>query len=255
MPCKKSQSGASPFGASGTGPYATEAECLNACQEGACCDRTYPEYPFCYVAPQCVCLEAGHAFLGKGTTCAAGICLVGACCKPDGTCLDGITESACVSQGGTFHIGKTCAEKPCCCITPPQPALDDCDGFNYFWAQCTSFCDECTCESPNGEQRYNSCFTGLEAVLQQQGYEAVHYDEYAVTGPAECNTGTYLYGRDVLACCNGEVSFFTADEAVWKPAGSAWEQAPCLISCNINNGGRLRENGDLVISKCINPLP
>lgn len=48
--------------------YATEAECNQACQEGACCEGTT-----CTVKPACQCQGAGKTFKGVGTTC-TGLC-------------------------------------------------------------------------------------------------------------------------------------------------------------------------------------
>lgn len=55
-----------------SGPYATEAECLQACKEGACCEGTT-----CSVKPQCQCQGTGKVFKGVGTVCASVSC---GCC-------------------------------------------------------------------------------------------------------------------------------------------------------------------------------
>jgi hypothetical protein len=69
MPCYKPEQ--LPAGVTTTGrtSYATEAECLQACQEGACCDGTA-----CSVKPQCQCQGAGKTFQGIGTTCSPNPC-------------------------------------------------------------------------------------------------------------------------------------------------------------------------------------
>lgn len=76
MPCQQiTNTGISynPPLSSRSGPFATEAECLQACKEGACCNGTT-----CSVKPQCQCdAAAGEVFKGVGTTCAA--CLICAC--------------------------------------------------------------------------------------------------------------------------------------------------------------------------------
>lgn len=65
MPCYKSGDLVPEFHTAGKGSYATEAECLEACKEGACCNGTT-----CSVKPQCQCnAEAGEVFNGVGTTC------------------------------------------------------------------------------------------------------------------------------------------------------------------------------------------
>ena len=66
MPCRQQSQlgGATGFGG-GAGGFATEAECLAACKEGACCTGTK-----CTVKPQCQCdAAAGEVFKGVGTVC------------------------------------------------------------------------------------------------------------------------------------------------------------------------------------------
>ena len=55
-----------------SGAYRTEAECLQACQEGACCEGTT-----CSVKPACQCQGTGKTFKGVGTVCTPNPCL---CC-------------------------------------------------------------------------------------------------------------------------------------------------------------------------------
>ena len=49
--------------------YKTEAQCLQACKEGACCEGTT-----CSVRPQCQCQGTGQTFKGVGTTCDPNPC-------------------------------------------------------------------------------------------------------------------------------------------------------------------------------------
>jgi len=56
-----------------SGSYRTEADCLQACQEGACCEGTT-----CSVKPQCQCQSAEKVFKGVGTVCSPNPC---DCCK------------------------------------------------------------------------------------------------------------------------------------------------------------------------------
>ena len=72
MPCFKSSTNG---GATGVGPpsgggFTTEADCLNACKEGACCESNGT----CSVKPQCQCQETGQTFRGVGTTCTPNPC-------------------------------------------------------------------------------------------------------------------------------------------------------------------------------------
>jgi hypothetical protein len=66
MPCRK-VSTYNGVGAS-SGSYKTEAECLQACREGACCEGTS-----CSVKPQCQCQGTGKTFKGVGTVCVGGV--------------------------------------------------------------------------------------------------------------------------------------------------------------------------------------
>lgn len=68
MPCYQQNQAPANLVNSGVGSFATEAECLEACKEGACCDGTT-----CSVKPQCQCdAEAGEVFKGVGTVCGCG---------------------------------------------------------------------------------------------------------------------------------------------------------------------------------------
>ena len=69
MPCYQSTN--LPGGVTTTGRtgYRTEADCNQACKEGACCEGTV-----CTVKPACQCQGAGQTFKGVGTVCATGPC-------------------------------------------------------------------------------------------------------------------------------------------------------------------------------------
>ena len=96
MPCRQASTynGVSGSGQSGGGGYATEAECLQACKEGACCEGAT-----CSVKPQCQCQ-----------------CTTGRCCGPDTTTAGGTTwktcrnesKAACDARGGVYQCGATC---------------------------------------------------------------------------------------------------------------------------------------------------
>jgi hypothetical protein len=69
MPCYQSTN--LPGGVTTTGrtSYLTEAECNQACKEGACCEGTT-----CSVKPACQCQGTGKVFKGVGTTCSPNPC-------------------------------------------------------------------------------------------------------------------------------------------------------------------------------------
>ena len=71
MPCYQSTNLPSGFTTTGRTSYTTEADCLNACKEGACCEGTS-----CSVKPACQCQGSGKVFKGVGTVCATNTC----CC-------------------------------------------------------------------------------------------------------------------------------------------------------------------------------
>jgi N-acetylmuramic acid 6-phosphate (MurNAc-6-P) etherase len=69
MACYQTSSLPSGISAAGRTPYKTQAECLQACKEGACCEGTA-----CTVKPQCQCQGAGKTFMGVGTVCSPSPC-------------------------------------------------------------------------------------------------------------------------------------------------------------------------------------
>jgi hypothetical protein len=93
----------------------------NPCPQpmGACCFGTS-----CSFITQSDCQILSGNYLGNNLACAASsTCPIGACCKPDGTCVVGITSSTCSALSGSFRgVGTTCAS-PCpppsgaCCTT------------------------------------------------------------------------------------------------------------------------------------------
>ena len=72
MPCYQPTNFPPGFTTTGRTSYATEADCLNSCKEGACCEGTT-----CSVKPQCQCQGAGKVFRGVGTVCTPNLC---GCC-------------------------------------------------------------------------------------------------------------------------------------------------------------------------------
>ena len=118
MPCRQTPSfnGSPGAGPPGGGSYASEAECLKACQEGACCEGTT-----CTVKPACQCQGPGQTFLGVGVGCSG---ISGACCVTTGSgtiCLVA-PECECQGPGRAFQgVGTVCTPDPCgavgaCCV-------------------------------------------------------------------------------------------------------------------------------------------
>ena len=74
MPCFQQASRPWPYSysqnqAASSGAYKTEAECLEACKDGACCEGAT-----CSIKPQCQCQGTGKVFKGVGTTCNPNPC-------------------------------------------------------------------------------------------------------------------------------------------------------------------------------------
>ena len=69
MPCYQPSNSPPGFTTTGRTSYATEAECNQACKEGACCEGTT-----CTVKPQCQCQGTGKTFKGVGTVCSPNPC-------------------------------------------------------------------------------------------------------------------------------------------------------------------------------------
>jgi hypothetical protein len=126
MPCLQSSTPPAGSPLSGqtpaSGGYATEADCLQACREGACCEGTT-----CTVKPQCQCQGTGQTFKGVGTTCSDNPCE----CANAGTSLElgrccffgftqsgegGKTKSQCDALGGTWVAAR-----------PSNNPLQNCD--------------------------------------------------------------------------------------------------------------------------------
>jgi hypothetical protein len=125
MPCYQSTNLPPGFSTTGRTSYATEADCLNACKDGACCEGTT-----CTVKPACQCQGTGKVFRGVGTVCTASLC---GCCGNSET-IAGKTATLYVStesmpvlrwcpqvSGGTTFLqcpdglqyGECWAVKPC----------------------------------------------------------------------------------------------------------------------------------------------
>ena len=97
MPCYQPTNFPPGFTTTGRTSYKTEAECNQACQEGACCEGTT-----CTVTPQCQCQGTGKTFKGVGTVCAAATC-----CK---TCQTSCTSPMCMPRYVVASFSATTQE-------------------------------------------------------------------------------------------------------------------------------------------------
>jgi hypothetical protein len=87
-------------------------------QIGACC-RPGGQ---CSQTTLPACQSLGGGWLGGGTSCASGLCNIGACCAP-GSCQQ-VTGFDCLSQGGTFRTGASCAGGSACDVAVDACPLD-----------------------------------------------------------------------------------------------------------------------------------
>jgi len=101
MPCRKVATYNGKYGAGkldGGGGYATEAECNQACKEGACCEGTT-----CSVKPACQCQGTGKTFKGIGTVCSPNPCVnCHGCVAPHPTYMN-VTFSQTAPISGGYH--------------------------------------------------------------------------------------------------------------------------------------------------------
>jgi len=84
-------------------PQPTEACCY---ADGSCADLLPAD-----------CVAGGGTPQGAGSSCATTACPppppVGACCLPNGTCVDGLLEGDCTALGGSFNLGLLCEQVTC----------------------------------------------------------------------------------------------------------------------------------------------
>jgi hypothetical protein len=80
---------------------------LEACPTGACCIGEA-----CSIMSPAACTAAGGAYFGNDSLCDPGLCLLRACCLPDGTCQD-LSDADCATAGGVYHATQICANTIC----------------------------------------------------------------------------------------------------------------------------------------------
>lgn len=89
---------------------------------GTICDIDQPCSPSgaCCVSGTCQtsrtasqCAAAGGVYLGDGSSCAGGTCLLGACCHRDGTCENGRVAVECTGDGDVYSRGFQCDQVSC----------------------------------------------------------------------------------------------------------------------------------------------
>jgi hypothetical protein len=221
MPCYQSSNVPSGYGKIGTGGYATEAECLEACKEGACCNGST-----CSVKPQCQCDESqGFGFQGVGTSCSPNPCNVGSCCvgpacyqKSEEQCAAGFNIGTFLEpnivQGVFLGDNVPCDPSPCCPTCEPHingqgkccravyvddghgaccPPGRDCCGNGIFGASgaengaCCPESKPYCCEASDGTAIRQQCQAYLPAVGGGGQYSACSHPErtFSIPFPSE----------------------------------------------------------------------
>lgn len=162
MPCYQSTNLPSGFLTTGRTSYKTEAECNQACKQGACCEGTT-----CSVKPQCRCQGAGKTFKGVGTTCSPNPC---GCCG-GGESIAGKTVTVYVSTD-SMPVARWCAGRWVDADGFPQLYVQCPDGQTYFGCRSTK-----ACANPVAGYWVDTATTGVSATYSS--------NEAATT----CNSG------------------------------------------------------------------
>ena len=192
-----------PGGVTTTGrtSYTTEADCLNACKEGACCEGT-----LCTVKPACLCKGTGQVFHGVGTTCGA---ISGACCDASGTvpACSVVTSCECTGTGKTFlGVGTTCdGTTGACCetvagVTTCTPRTScECTGPGKVFKGIGTTCGPLTCACACADVKHPTTVTWSLVVhkFDFRPFMPPDYDQ-TVTG-AQVRNGYTCSGTFTLA--------------------------------------------------------
>jgi len=230
MPCYQPSNFPTGFAATGRTGYKTEAECNQACREGACCEGTT-----CTVKPQCQCQ-----------------CTEGRCCGPDTVTIRNGTETwpvyrveskqACLARGGVWRcgqfppmsienyvggtplcgpasgntepvfkgVGTTCTPNPCEVICPCPSGTQDKGAMPQFLHLSVSIAGDCYSFGMSypiaGEYKeYIDCF---ESVSVTQNYTLSERSQ------TETLAGGYrYYGRATPSAASPTVFIFIATSA------------------------------------------
>jgi len=184
MPCY--QSITLPGGVTTTGrtAYQTEAECLAACREGACCEGTA-----CTVRPQCQCQGTGKVFKGVGTVCTPNPC---GCCGTGDVLPSG---SVSVSVIRSLNV---IARSSCACEVfsdPPDSA-----------SQCRS--DSAILSSSGGG---DACSRTVVGIMSGTTHTGINYS-VSQDGTVGITPGCMLYAliNSPLNPCGGAISIYYA---------------------------------------------
>jgi hypothetical protein len=214
MPCKQSATSGGTAGAGkpGGGGYTTEAECLKACGDGACC-----EAGVCSVKPACLCKGTGQVFQGVGTTCGD---ISGACCDASGAvpACSVVASCECTGPGKTFlGVGTTCdGTTGACCetvagVTTCTPRTScECTGPGKVFKGNGTTCGPLTCACACADVKHPTTVTWSLVV---------HKFDFRPFAPPEYDQAVYgAYVRNGYSCSG---TFTLAPQL----AGGGWEDS------------------------------
>lgn len=118
---------------------------------GACC---LPELNACFDFTDAeLCSNLSGFYGGGGTECDEGVCRVGACCLPDGSCRNEVAGS-CGALGGTYDPSRLCSAANCpqprgaCCVGTfcvPNQTRQQCEQGQGAWRGANVACGASTC--------------------------------------------------------------------------------------------------------------
>lgn len=152
----------------------------------------------------------------------------GACCNPDGSCDDGVTEFDCTKSGGTFQgVGTDCSDATCpteptgaCCVDADCSieTEGDCTGMGGIYQGDNTTCFPNPCGAP-------LCACGFEAFdgsgrkfLTRTRVSSLHIETAGTLGPNDWDmSATKVEVMDPDTCevscivCEGSVHFTSVD--------------------------------------------
>ncbi|MHC4991907.1 MAG: hypothetical protein ACYTGC_13100, partial [Planctomycetota bacterium] len=113
-----------------TGPCPGEGDCCAeggngtpGCDDAECCNLICAIDPFC-------CDVSWDGICANEAQDLCELCSIGACCFPDTSCIDGISQADCEGQGGAYQgDGTTCDDVVC---LAPTGGCCQCDGEIQF---------------------------------------------------------------------------------------------------------------------------
>jgi hypothetical protein len=240
MPCIKVTDTKIPYNpplSSQLGPFTSEAECLEACKEGACCNGGD-----CTVKPQCQC-----------------VCEDGSCCGPDTTTISigtvsGIEEKTvpvcrskyqisrkdCIKNGGIWRCNTLCDSNGVCLsltgknepifkgagtTCSPNPCGKNCYHKNVYRAslntRARSVCGNCSKKSK---------VVGLFATRQEALDALAAYQAEVLTDPECVIDSQNIFQLETMAEC-----YDSAPDDTWTLKSTYQTANECESNCGVGS--------------------